>query len=128
MTQSQSTNPTNASDLSQRTPEEIFAHHGAALGAEDLDATVLDYAEDAVLITPDRVLHGKEPIRDFFAGVFQALPQAQWGVRPTYVGDVLFLLWTADSTKASVSDGVDTFIFKNGLIQTQTVYCTIRAR
>src|ERR1700692_2337334 len=111
----QSTNSPNAGDLSARTPEEIFAHHAGALGTEDLDATVIDYAEDAVLITPDSVLHGKEPIRDFFAGVFQALPKAQWGVRPTYVGDILFLLWTADSTKASVSDGVDTFIFKNGL-------------
>jgi predicted SnoaL-like aldol condensation-catalyzing enzyme len=118
----------NATDLSRRTPEEIFTHHAQALGAEDLDATVLDYADNATLITPDSVLHGKEPIRQFFAGVFQALPQAQWGVRTTYVDNLLFLLWTADSTRASVSDGVDTFIFKDGLIQYQTVYCTIRER
>jgi len=38
---------------------------------------------------------------------------------------LLFLEWTADSTRASVSDGVDTFIFKDGLIQYQTVRCTI---
>ncbi|HLI05289.1 MAG TPA: nuclear transport factor 2 family protein [Ktedonobacteraceae bacterium] len=118
----------NATDLSKRTPEEIFTHHAQALGAEDLDATVLDYADNATLITPDSVLQGKEAIRQFFAGVFQALPKAQWGVRTTYVDNLLFLLWTADSLKASVSDGVDTFIFKDGLIQYQTVYCTIRER
>lgn len=122
------TNPRSGTDLSQRTPEEIFTHHAQALGAEDLDATVLDYAGDAVLITPDSVLRGKEPIREFFAGVFQALPKAQWGVKTSYVNNVLFLLWTADSEKAYVSDGVDTFIFKNGLIQTQTVYCTIKTK
>jgi hypothetical protein len=38
----QSTNQPGAADLSKRTPEEIFAHHGQALGAEDLDATVMD--------------------------------------------------------------------------------------
>jgi hypothetical protein len=122
------TNPANATDLSKRTPEEIFMHHGQALGAEDLDATVLDYADDAVLITPDRVLRGKEGARQFFVGLFQALPKAQWGVRTTYVDNLLFLLWTADSTRATVSDGVDTFIFKDGLIQYQTVYCTIKER
>jgi hypothetical protein len=118
----------SVTELSKRTPEEIFTHHAQALGAEDLDATVLDYADDAALITPDSVLRGKEAIRQFFAGVFQALPKAQWGVRTTYVDNILFLLWTADSVKASVSDGVDTFVFKDGFIQYQTVSCTIKEK
>ncbi len=46
----QSTNQPGAADLSKRTPEEIFAHHGQALGAEDLDATVMDFADTAVLV------------------------------------------------------------------------------
>ena len=33
-----------------RTPEEVFQHHAQALGAEDLDEIVADYADDAVLI------------------------------------------------------------------------------
>ncbi len=71
---------TQSAELSKRTPEEIFAHHAKALGTEDLDATELDYADSAYLITPSGVLRGKPAIRAFFAGVFQALPQAQWGV------------------------------------------------
>ena len=116
---------TKAEELSKRAPEEIFTHHAQALGAEDLDATELDYADSAYLITPDGVLHGKPAIRAFFAGVFQALPQAKWGVKTIYVENVLFLEWTADSRLGKVSDGVDTFIFANGLIQFQTVRCTI---
>ena len=116
---------TQSVELSKRTPEEIFAHHAQALGAEDLDATELDYADSAYLVTPSDVLHGKPAIRAFFAGVFQALPQAQWGVKTTYVENILFLEWTADSKGGSVSDGVDTFIFQDGLIQVQTVRCTI---
>jgi hypothetical protein len=116
---------TQSAELSKRTPEEIFTHHAQALGAEDLDATELDYADAAYLVTPSGVLRGKPAIRAFFAGVFQALPQAQWGVKTIYVENVLFLEWTADSRSGSVSDGVDTFIFADGLIQIQTVRCTI---
>ena len=120
-----STNQPGAADLSKRTPEEIFEHHGQALGAEDLDAAVMDFADTAVLVTPDGVRRGKDAIRNFFDGLFKALPKAQWGLKTIYMDNLLFLEWTGDSARASVSDGVDTFIFKNGLIQAQTVRCTI---
>jgi hypothetical protein len=116
---------TQPAELSKRTPEEIFAHHAQALGTEDLDATQLDYADSAYLITPSGVLHEKPAIRAFFTGVFQALPQAQWGAKTTYVENVLFLEWTADSRLGSISDGVDTFIFADGLIQIQTARYTL---
>jgi ketosteroid isomerase-like protein len=114
-----------ATALATRTPEEIFAHHAQALGAEDLEAIVIDYAENACFIGPTGVLRGKDAVREFFAGVFQILPKAQWSVKTAFVDDVLFLEWTADSAKASVSDGVDTFVFQDGLIRAQTVRCTI---
>ena len=121
-----STNQPGAADLSKRTPEEIFAHHGQALGAQDLDATMMDYAETAVLITSDGVRRGKDAIRHFFDGLFKALPQAQWDLKAIHhVDNVLFVEWTGDSARASVSDGVDTFIFKDGLIQAQTAHCTV---
>ncbi|GAC1356945.1 MAG: nuclear transport factor 2 family protein [Ktedonobacteraceae bacterium] len=118
----------SAAELAKRTPEEIFAHHAQSLGMEDPDAVVLDYADTASLITPAGVLRGKDAIRDFFVGTFQALPQAKWEVKATYVDNVLFLEWTADSRLGSISDGVDTFIFDNGLIQIQTARFTLVPR
>ena len=47
-------------DLYQRTPQQVFAHHGEALGTEDLDAMLQDYAETACVITPGAVTCGKE--------------------------------------------------------------------
>ena len=114
-----------ATALATRTSQEIFAHHAQALGAEDLEAIVMDYADNACFVTPTGVLRGKDAIREFFAGVFQILPKAQWGVKTTFADDILFLEWTADSAKSSVSDGVDTFVFRDGLIHVQTVFCTI---
>ena len=46
-----------------RTPQEVFQHHAEALGAEDIDAIVSDYADDAIFITPDGVLRGKDGVR-----------------------------------------------------------------
>jgi len=121
-----STNPSSgATELSRRTPEEVFAHHAQALGAEDLDGIMLDYGDTSCLITSSGVLRGKDAIRGFFADVLKALPQAQWNVKTTFADDALFLEWTADSPRASVADGVDTFVFQDGLIRLQTVRCTV---
>lgn len=118
-------NSPSATDLSKRTPQEVFASHTQAVGAEDLDAIMMNYAETAYIVTPSGVVRGKDAIRDFFAGFFQVLPQAQWGRKTTFVDNLLFLEWTVDARGGSVSDGVDTFIFQDGLIQAQTVRGTL---
>jgi ketosteroid isomerase-like protein len=112
-------------DLSRRTPHQVFAHHGEALKAEDLDAMLPDYAETACIITPDAVTCGKEGVRTFFARLVQRLPHAQWNVKTTFADNILLLEWTADSASGSVSDGVETFVFQNGLIQYQTIRFTL---
>jgi ketosteroid isomerase-like protein len=105
-----------------RTPEEIFQHHAEALGAGDLEEIVADYADDAIFITPSGVLRGKGGIRAAFTQLLADVPNAAWQL-PTqiYEGDVLFLEWTADAAKTRVEDGIDTFIFRDGQIQLQTV-------
>ena len=112
-------------DLSQRTPQQVFSHHGEALGAEDLDAMLQDYAETACLITPGAITCGKEGIRAFFARLIQLLPHAQWSVKTTFADNILLLEWTADSARGSVSDGVETFVFQDGLIRYQTMRFTL---
>jgi ketosteroid isomerase-like protein len=105
-----------------RTPEEIFQHHAEALGAGDLDEIVADYADDAVFITPAGVLRGKDGIRAAFTQLLADVPDAAWQLRTQiYDGDVLFLEWAADAANTRVEDGIDTFIFRDGLIRLQTV-------
>jgi len=108
-----------------RTPQEVFAHHGTALGAGDLDEIVVDYAEDSVLISPAGVARGKQAIREVFAKLLADLPDANWDLKTQHFGDdVLFLEWTADSAVNRVDDGVDTFVFRDGMIRAQTVRYT----
>jgi ketosteroid isomerase-like protein len=114
------------SEMAARTSEEVFAHHAQALGAADLDEIVADYADDAAFITPAGVKRGKDGVREGFARLLDDLPEAQWSL-PTqiYEADVLFLEWTADARTNRVEDGIDTFVFEDGLIRVQTVRYTL---
>ncbi|HEX6498890.1 MAG TPA: nuclear transport factor 2 family protein [Micromonosporaceae bacterium] len=108
-----------------RTPQEVFAHHVQALGAQDLDEIVADYSDDAMFITPSGVRHGRDGVREGFAALLADLPDASWEL-PTQLfdQDILLLEWTADSRANRVDDGIDTFVFRDGLIRVQTVRYT----
>jgi hypothetical protein len=110
-----------------RTPEEVFGHHVEALGAGDLDEIVADYADDAVFITPAGVLRGKDGIRAAFTQLLADVPSAAWELKTqTYEDDLLFLEWAADAAQTRVDDGIDTFVFRDGLIRAQTVRYTLQ--
>lgn len=112
-----------------RTPKEVFAHHGQALGAGDLDEIVADYADDSVVITSAGVARGKDDIRQVFVKLLDDLPNAAWDMKTRiFDGDVLFLEWAAESAANRVDDGVDTFVFRDGKIWAQTVRYTPRAK
>jgi len=109
-----------------RTPEEVFSHHAQALGAGDLDEIVADYADDAVFITPAGVRRGHDGIRAAFAQLLADVPDAAWDLKTLiFEGDVLFLEWAATSAATRVEDGIDTFVFRDGLIRVQTVRYTL---
>jgi ketosteroid isomerase-like protein len=110
-----------------RTPREVFAHHAQALGAGDLDDIVADYSDDAVFISPSGVLRGKDGIRTGFTRLLADVPDARWDLKTQlYEDDVLFLEWTADAGATRVDDGIDTFVFRDGMIRVQTVRYTLQ--
>ena len=110
-----------------RSPQEVLAHHAQALGAGDLDSIVADYADDAVVISPTGVLRGLDGVRTAFTQLLADLPNASWDL-PTqiYEGDVLFLEWTADAGSTRADDGIDTFVFRDGMIRVQTLRYTLQ--
>ena len=111
-----------------RTAEQIFAHHGQALGAEDLEAIVSDYTDDAVLVVHGDVYRGKDGARAVFTQLLADVPHATWDLDTVFAGDVLYLEWKAQSdTARHVDDGVDTFVFDNGKIKVQTIKYTVHA-
>jgi hypothetical protein len=108
-----------------RAPQEVFAHHGKALAAGDLDEIVADYADHSVVITSAGVARGKDGVRKVFVKLLDDLPNAVWDLKTQILdGEVLFLEWAADSAVNRVDDGVDTFVFRDGMIWAQTIHYT----
>jgi hypothetical protein len=92
----------------------------------DIWGIVGDYAEDAVYVDPDGVVHGRDGIRRAFVKLLGDLPEAQWEFKPTLADDVVLLHWSAESAHTRVDDGVDTFVVSDGLIRAQTVSYTLQ--
>ena len=112
-----------------RMPQEVFAHHGQALAAADVDEIVTDYADNAVMISPADVKRGKDGVRQAVTQLLGDLPNAAPDFKETtYAGDVLLLAWSADAAKSRIDDGVDTFVFGDGMIQAHTIYYTLQPK
>ena len=109
-----------------RTPEEVFAHHGQVLGGEDLEGIISDYADDAILIVQGATYRGKDGARQVFIQLLSDVPQAQWELETAFAGDVLYLAWKATGGGHKVENGVDTFVFADGMIRVQTVVYTVQ--
>ena len=107
--------------MTTRTPEEVFAHHGQSLGAENLDEIVADYSDDAILIVQKEVYRGKEGARRVFTQLLKDFPAAAWELKTVFADDVLYLEWKATGGGHASQGAVDTFIFHDGMIRVQTV-------
>ena len=112
--------------MTARSPEDVFAPHGQALGAEDLEDIVADYTEDAILVVQKKVHRGKHGAREVFTQLLGDVPQAQWELDTVFADDVLYLEWKATGGGRRVEDGIDTFIFQDGMIRVQTVVYTVQ--
>ena len=67
--------------------------------------------------------------REGFVKLLADVPKAKWSLKTQlYEGDILFLEWAADSQATRIDDGVDTFVFKDGLIRVQTVRYTLKKK
>ncbi len=108
-----------------RTARQILHHHNKAVLSKNYKEIISDYAEDALLITPDGAFKGKRAIRDFLKNNFlKKMPNIKFIKASNNFllieEDTLLVRWSAESDIATISNGVDTFIFKDSKIWRQT--------
>jgi len=108
-----------------RTPQEAFETHLEALGSGDLDRIAADYSDNCIQITNRQTRRGIAGVKEGFTQIFADLAAAgeikglEVPVR-VFEDNVLYIEWWADLGDMRC-DGVDTFIFEDGLITVQTV-------
>ena len=81
-----------------RSPQDVFTAHAAALASGDISKIVEDYSAEAVLLTPQGPIEGRDGIGEFFAGALAALPEAEFTTSLTiFAADALLPQWSATS-------------------------------
>ena len=109
--------------INQQT-ENTLLHQWHAFGAGDIEAIMADYAEDAVLITPDGALKGHAQIRSLFAQIFTTVfPPNSTSLhlaKQVVEGEIAYLLWSGSSPHYNAPLATDTFVMRDGKIVAQT--------
>jgi hypothetical protein len=106
----------------KRTAQQVLEDHLAAFVRGDAALVACDYARDAVFIQPGAVAHGRREIQATFAFFFGiAGGNITVPVKSlTFAANTALFEYAVDSTHVVVSDGVDTFVGRHGLITVHT--------
>ena len=102
---------------------EVLDHHIKCFGEGDLEGILADYAPEAVLFTPDRTLQGIDEIRLFFQAMLAEFgkPGTAFSMKTrSVVGDVSYVVWTAETADNVYEMGTDTQVVRNGKIVAQS--------
>lgn len=106
-----------------RTTEEVFQSHREAIETLDIEKLMADYAEDAVMVTLDGTIYGKEAIqKGFFEAVLAQYPDFKViydDDKIVFEEDICLMEWSAVASAASIPVGLGVLIVENGLIQRQ---------
>jgi ketosteroid isomerase-like protein len=104
--------------------EKTLSHHLKAFGTGDLEAIMVDYAEDVLLITPEEIFKGAGQVRSFFTQLFARIFPEGWSAlqleKQVVEGEVAYIIWSGASAHLNVPFATDTFIIREGKITAQT--------
>jgi uncharacterized protein (TIGR02246 family) len=102
----------------------ILDHQIAAFSAGSADEVLKDFADDAILVTPDGVSKGHEAIHAAYSAMFAGLFKPgtyNFALDAAHVdGAIAYIAWRASCATAEIPMGTDTFVVRNGKIAAQT--------
>lgn len=114
--------------MSSRTTEEVFADHLELAQQGDVETDLArNFSSDCVLLTSYGVFRGHAGVRAAAALLDEQIGRTRYTYRTRMTeGEIGFLEWTADSERAQVDDGADSFLIRDGLIEAMTIHYTVR--
>jgi ketosteroid isomerase-like protein len=104
-----------------RTTQEVFDSHREAIEHLDFEQLGGDYAEDALMVTPDGTFEGREAIMTgFFQAWLAKFPDTKISFdKVTMGGEICLLEWSADASAMRIPVGVGVLFIQDGMIQRQ---------
>ncbi|MFC7156795.1 nuclear transport factor 2 family protein [Halomarina halobia] len=105
------------------TTEAVLDRHLEAFGAQDMEAILADYGDDAVVITHAGIYRGIDEIEELFEGLFEEFsdPDVSFSLDERIVEDeYAFIVWQAETPDNAYEFATDTFVIDDGRIELQT--------
>ena len=106
------------------TTEAVLDHHLEAFGSQDLEETMADYSEGAVLVTHGETFRGHEEIAGVFEDLFAEFSQdpVEFSLEEKRIVDeYAYIVWNADTPENTYEFATDTFVIRDGEIVAQTL-------
>jgi ketosteroid isomerase-like protein len=111
--------------------KDVLDRHLQNFMAGDLESILSDYANEAVLFTPDGPLKGTGEIGTLFQRLLAEFgkPGTAFSMKQTFfAGDYAYILWTAETADNVYELATDTFVVRNGKIAAQSFAAKVTAR
>jgi hypothetical protein len=110
-----------------RSTEEVFLDHLALAQAGAVEEDIArNFAPECVLLTSYGTFRGHRGVRAAARLLADQLGPATYEYRTVvWSGELAFLEWTATTARATVPDGADSFLIRDGQIQAMTIHYTL---
>ena len=111
--------------------QKFAADRLAFFGKGDAAAILKQYAEDATVITPNGVLHGRAQIKGMVDGIIAefAQPGVKFDLKSQAAeGPIVTFMWAAETGKNVYDLGAETYVLKDGLAEYQTFAAKVTPR
>lgn len=106
-----------------KTTSAVLEHHLTAFIDLDMDEILADYTDDSAIITNMGSFHGMEDIEGLFEGFFEEFSQGNVDIevdQQTVDGEIAYITWHAETPDNVYEFATDTFVIRDGVIETQT--------
>jgi hypothetical protein len=115
--------------MSNRTTREVFLDHLECAQRGDLATDIeRNFSAACTLLTSYGVFRGHDGVRAAAALLEQQIGKTPYRYRTQMTDrDVAILEWTAESSRARIDDGADSYLIRNGRIEAMTIHYTVQS-
>lgn len=112
--------------------KKTLLRHWQGFVTGDVEKIMADYADDALLITPEGTLKGRTQIRslftEIFANMFPPVGSSLNLAKQVIEGEMAYILWSGESSQYKAPFATDTFLIRDGKIIAQTFAAQLEAK
>ena len=110
-----------------RSFREVFEDHLRLSEMGDFETDLRrNFSIDIIVLMENKVYRGHEAVRGLAKRLLRELPDGKYQNNMILLDEEIGMLeWKAQSKKAEVLDGVDSYLFRDGKIIAQTIHYTV---